>query len=202
MALFALLLTFHAGEVRTEETVNVMMTTTAGVILIELYPESAPLTVHNFLRHIDNGLYQNASFYRVVRQDNQAQNNIKIEVIQGGRGMDSGPGQFDPIAHENTRETGIRHTDGVISMARLEPGSASSEFFICVNDQPDLDFGGMRNPDGQGFAAFGKVIDGMAVVRAIQNMNTDSPPEDELEHTSGQILLEVVMINQMSRVTE
>jgi peptidyl-prolyl cis-trans isomerase A (cyclophilin A) len=73
-----------------------------------------------------------------------------------------------PIAHETTTQTGILHKDGVISMARLEPGTATSEFFICVGDQPELDFGGKRNPDGQGFAAFGRVIKGMEVVRRIQ----------------------------------
>src|SRR5262249_16023380 len=78
------------------------------------------------------------------------------------------PQELPPIAHETTDKTGILHKDGVISMARLQPGSASSEFFICVGGQPELDFGGKRNPDGQGFAAFGKVIEGMDVVRKIQ----------------------------------
>jgi peptidyl-prolyl cis-trans isomerase A (cyclophilin A) len=85
-------------------------------------------------------------------------------------------------------------------MARLEPGSAASEFFICINDQPELDFGGGRNPDGMGFAAFGKVIAGMDVVRAIQNMKTDNPVEGELEYTSGQILLKPVIIKQIRRL--
>jgi peptidyl-prolyl cis-trans isomerase A (cyclophilin A) len=75
--------------------------------------------------------------------------------------------------HENTEQTGILHQDGVISMVRNEPGSASSDFFICINDQPELDFGGKRNPDGVGFAAFGKVLKGMNVVRKIQTMSDD-----------------------------
>jgi len=75
-----------------------------------------------------------------------------------------------PIEHESTKQTGILHKDGTISMARNEPGSATSEFFICIGDQPSLDFGGMRNPDGQGFAAFGRVIKGMEVVRTIQSL--------------------------------
>ena len=87
-------------------------------------------------------------------------------------------------------------------MARSEPGSAASEFFICINDQPELDFGGGRNPDGKGFAAFGKVIAGMDVIRAIQNMKTDSPADGELEYTSGQILLKPVMIRQISRLAD
>ncbi len=78
--------------------------------------------------------------------------------------------ELTPIAHETTESTGILHRDGVISMARLEPGTATTEIFICVGDQPELDYGGRRNPDGQGFAAFGRVIDGMHVVRAIHQV--------------------------------
>jgi peptidyl-prolyl cis-trans isomerase A (cyclophilin A) len=102
--------------------------------------------------------------------DNQPGKTVKIEVIQGGLYSDSviEKIQFPPIRHETTRETGLLHKDGVLSMARMEPGTASSEFFICVGDLPELDFGGKRNPDGQGFAAFGKVIKGMDIVRKIQ----------------------------------
>ena len=78
--------------------------------------------------------------------------------------------ELPPIIHETTAETGVRHKDGTISMARLEPGTANSEFFICINDQPDLDFDGKRNPDSQGFAAFGKVVSGMEFVRQIQQL--------------------------------
>ena len=183
----------------TTETVTVVMSTSAGAVVIELYPDAAPVTVANFLEHVDAGHYRNSFIYRVVRMDNQAQNNIRIEVIQGGLGDAEEDFAFDPIAHETTESTGILHTDGVISMARLEPGSATSEFFICVNDQPDLDFGGQRNPDGQGFAAFGKIVKGMNVVREIQNMNTDPPPEGELEYTSGQMLVDPVTIFGISR---
>jgi peptidyl-prolyl cis-trans isomerase A (cyclophilin A) len=197
-----LLLTLCMGNVQAEATLEVLMKTSAGDVVIELYPESAPLSVNNFLRYVDGGYYENSQFYRVVRLDNQAQNNIKIEVIQGGLGMADEHPPFEPIAHEPTLLSGIRHTDGVISMARLEPGSAASEFFICINDQPELDFGGDRNPDGKGFAAFGKVIAGMDIIRAIQNMKTDSPAEGELEYTSGQILLKPVLIRQISRLAD
>ena len=181
------------------ETVTVTMSTSAGDVEIELYLDAAPVTVANFLVYVDGNHYQNASFYRVVRMDNQAQNNIKIEVIQGGLGDAELDISIEPIVHETTESTGILHTDGAISMARLEPGTATSEFFICVNDQPELDFGGQRNPDGQGFAAFGKVVKGMKVVREIQNMNTDPPPEGDLEYTSGQMLLDPVVIFGISR---
>ena len=197
-----LLFNLNITNLQADKTLEVKMQTSAGDVVIELYPESAPLSVANFLRYVDAGYYTNSQFYRVVRLDNQAQNKIKIEVIQGGLGAATEVSPFEPIAHEPTNASGLRHTDGVISMARSEPGSAASEFFICINDQPELDFGGTRNPDGQGFAAFGKVIAGMDVVRAIQNMKTDSPPKGELEYTSGQILIEPVMITQISRLVE
>jgi peptidyl-prolyl cis-trans isomerase A (cyclophilin A) len=193
---------FHvtAPSALAAEVVTVQMQTSAGNITLELYPDAAPLTVANFLNYVGGHFYDQGSFYRAVRTDNQAQNNIRIEVIQGGLNQESEDLPFEPIAHETTADTGIRHTNGVISMARLQPGTASSEFFICINDQPELDFGGMRNPDGQGFAAFGRVVSGMNVVRAIQQMKTDTPPTDALEYTSGQILLEPVRIEQVTRL--
>ena len=194
--LLALLATADAAE-----TINVVMSTSAGDVEMELYPDAAPVTVANFLVYVDGNHYRNASFYRVVRMDNQAQNNINIEVIQGGLGDAELDPAIDPIAHETTETTGIDHKDGVISMARLEPGTATSEFFICVNDQPQLDFGGQRNPDGQGFAAFGKVVIGMDVVRKIQSMDTDVPPDGELEYTSGQILIDPVVIYGIKRAS-
>jgi peptidyl-prolyl cis-trans isomerase A (cyclophilin A) len=202
LSVLVLLLTLCFGNAQAKETLEVLMKTSVGDVVFELYPESAPLSVDNFLRYVDGGFYAHSQFYRVVRLDNQAQNNIKIEVIQGGLGMLTEASPFEPIAHESTKTSGILHTDGVISMARGEPGTAASEFFICINDQPELDFGGNRNPDGQGFAAFGKVIAGMDVVRTIQNMKTDSPPEGELEYTSGQILLEPVIIEHISRMAD
>lgn len=147
---------------------RVAIETTLGDIVVEIYEEEAPITAANFLRYVDGGLFDGGSFYRVVRMDNQPRDEVKIEVIQGGRrGMSREEG-FPPIEHETTDVTGILHLDGVISMARSSPGTASSEIFICVGDQPELDFGGRRNPDGQGFAAFGKVVRGMDVVRDIQ----------------------------------
>lgn len=147
----------------------VIIRTELGNITVKPDMERAPVTSQNFLRYVDSGLYRNSSFYRVVKMDNQPENKIKIEVIQGGRFENENNG-FDPVVHESTAMTGIRHLDGTISMARMEPGTATSEFFICVGDQPELDFGGNRNPDGQGFAAFGKVIGGMDVVKKIHSI--------------------------------
>jgi len=146
---------------------KVMIRTDLGDITLELYVDKAPITAGNFLKYVRENRLQGAAFYRVVREDNQPNDKVKISVIQGGL-MDDIPGESLPaIVHETTAQTGILHKDGVISMARLEPGTATSEFFICVGDQPELDFGGKRNPDGQGFAAFGQVINGMEVVRRI-----------------------------------
>jgi len=148
---------------------QVKMKTELGDIIVEIDTINAPITAANFLKYVDNKIFDSAYFYRVVRMDNQPNNEIKIEVIQGGLEEDNSPLSLPPIEHETTDNTGILHKDGVISMARYEPGTASSEIFICIGDQPELDFGGKRNPDGQGFAAFGKVIKGMDVVREIQS---------------------------------
>lgn len=146
----------------------VKIETSLGKIECEIDTIHAPVTAHNFLNHVEKGTYKNSVFYRVVRHANQPASKTKIEVIQGGLYADEEIDKIKPIIHETTNETGIKHFNGTISMARNEPGTASTEFFICIGNQPELDFGGKRNPDGQGFAAFGKVIKGMEVVRKIQ----------------------------------
>lgn len=149
------------------ENPHVLIQTDLGDIDVEIFVDRAPITAENFLRYVDQGCFKDACFYRVVTMGNQPDNDIKIEVVQGGLGFTEDAVQFPPIEHETTEKTGVLHKDGVISMARLQPGTATSEFFICVGDQPELDFGGKRNPDGQGFAAFGKVVKGMDIVRKI-----------------------------------
>lgn len=157
--------TFFLGD--GKENPHVVIKTDFGDIEVEIYEKDAPVTASNFLRYVDENRFQNACFYRIVRMDNQPDNDIKIEVIQGGLAFTNKENMLPPIEHETTDKTGILHKDGIISMARLKPGTASSEFFICVGDQPELDFGGKRNPDGQGFAAFGRVVAGMDVVKKI-----------------------------------
>lgn len=153
---------------------HVCLETSMGTIVIEVDTLHAPVTGKNFISLVGNGVYNNALFYRVVKMDNQPRNPVKIEVVQGGLFHDSLVDLQKPIAHETTRQTGILHKNGTVSMARNEPGSASSEFFICIGDQPELDFEGKRNPDRQGFAAFGKVIDGMDVVEKIRQRSDTS----------------------------
>jgi peptidyl-prolyl cis-trans isomerase A (cyclophilin A) len=152
---------------------KVLIETESGNIVVEVDVENAPITGNNFLAYADSGKYHGlANFYRTVTLENQSENMIKIEVIQAGFFEDSliEKYQFTPIIHETTNQTGILHKKGTISMARAEVGTASSEFFICIGNQPELDFGGKRNPDGQGFAAFGKVVEGMDVVKKIQTL--------------------------------
>jgi len=174
--------------------VNLVMSTSEGDIEIELFTEQAPVTTSNFLKLVDGGHFDGSSFYRVVTYDND-NGNPKIEVIQGGLGDRESP--FEPIAHETTKESGISHTDGVISMARGEVGTASSEFFICIGDQAGLDYGNVRNADEQGFAAFGKVVEGMDVVRKINGLPADAPSDSD--YTKGQILEEPVTIVSVRR---
>lgn len=157
------------------QTQKVRIYTSAGNIEVELYGDKAPITTANFLQYIKDGVYNGGSFYRAVRPNNQRKDQPHIEVIQGGTDADS-LRRRAPIELERTSVTGLKHENGTISMGRTSPNSASSEFFICINDQPSLDFGGTRNPDGQGFAAFGKVINGMKVVKKIQQRKTKLYP--------------------------
>jgi peptidyl-prolyl cis-trans isomerase A (cyclophilin A) len=149
--------------------VRTRVETPLGEFIIEVDPRVAPVTVANFLRYVDGGYLDRAQVYRIVTLANQPpETRHKIEVVQWGLNLqDDRDAPFPPIAHETTQQTGLRHLDGTVSMARSTPGTAGSEFFICVGAQPELDFGGGRNPDGQGFAAFGRVAQGMDVVRAL-----------------------------------
>lgn len=163
---FSLLILLHI-QAFGQKTILCELETPLGIIEFELYADKAPITVTNFLRYIDEGLFTNSSFYRVCTPENEAKREHKIEVIQGGN-VSRGK-SFKPIPLENTKQTGLKHEKGTLSMARTaEPNSARSDFFICIGDQPELDYGGNRNPDGLGFAAFGKVTKGMEIVKQIQ----------------------------------
>ena len=179
----------------TQQTVRVSMTTSLGVVEFELYPEKAPVTVDNFLKIVDGAYLEGGTFYRTVSPEND-NGNPPITVIQGGIGDTESP--FPPIAHESTADTGLPHLSGSISMARAEVGTATTEFFICIGDQPALDFGAMRNPDGQGFAVFGQVVTGMDVVHAIHQSPADAPTE--VEYLQNQIINEPVEIISLQRM--
>jgi peptidyl-prolyl cis-trans isomerase A (cyclophilin A) len=148
--------------------VRVVIETEKGNIEVELNADRAPATVANFLRYVDGKFYDGGMFHRTVTPTNQPDNNVKIEVIQAGINPKKAKDEFPAIKLERTRDTKLAHKDGAISMARDGPDTATADFFICIGDQPELDFGGKRNPDGQGFAVFGRVVNGMDVVKKIQ----------------------------------
>jgi len=156
-------------------TPHIEIQTEKGDIEIELYPLKAPKTVAAFLSYVDSGYYNNSSFYRVLNDENQPSNAPKTELIQGGiwKTKNKIASKLPGIPHETTQQTGILHTDGVLSLARQEPGTAGSEFFICIGKQPGLDYGGENIADKQGYATFGKVVKGMDVVRKIYRQRED-----------------------------
>jgi peptidyl-prolyl cis-trans isomerase A (cyclophilin A) len=161
------------GVAESQSTVLIEMETDLGTIMAEIDTVRAPVTAMNFLRYVDMGMYSGGTFYRTLRPDNQPDSDVKIGVIQGGIARDRRDDQLPPIRMEPTGETGLLHLDGVLSMARAGPNTGQGEFFICVGPQPELDEGGRRNPDGFGFAAFGRVVGGMDVVRSIQSKDAD-----------------------------
>jgi len=171
--------------------VRVQIETSLGMIHAEVYPDHAPVTVENFLTYVDDALFDGGSFFRAVRMDNQPNDSVRIEVIQGGPNGPATRGRLrDPIALERTSDTGLRHTDGALSMARAGPDTARSQFFVCIGEQPSLDFSGHRNLDGQGFAVFGRVTEGMDIVRQIQAGAIE-----------GQRLIEPVQIESIRRLS-
>jgi len=184
----SLSLTGAVGASGGSEPILIQVRTELGDILVELYPDQAPLTVSNFLKYVDAGYFDGGRFHRTVRADNQPNDSVKIAVIQGDIDPAHRSDRFPVIPLERTGETGLLHLDGALSMARAGPDTASSSFFICVGDQPELDYGGHRNLDGQGFAAFGRVVEGMDVVMAIHASEAD-----------GQTLAPLVEILQVYR---
>jgi peptidyl-prolyl cis-trans isomerase A (cyclophilin A) len=156
-----------------EGPVRAVIQTEKGDIEVELEAVKAPVTTTNFLKYLDGNFYEGGVFHRTVKPDNQPDNKVRIEVIQAGVNPQREKDSFPPIKLERTKQTGLAHKDGTLSMARDGPDTATGDFFICIGDQPSLDFGGERNPDGQGFAAFGKVVKGMDVVKKIQAAPAD-----------------------------
>jgi cyclophilin family peptidyl-prolyl cis-trans isomerase len=152
---------------------RVQLLTEFGEIEVELYYTNAPITVANFLRYVLEGYYRNGEFFRTVTPENQPTNEFKIQVLQARADGARADELYPPIPLERTRDTGLKHTDGTLSMARYGPDTAQDSFSICIGDQPELDFGGRRNSDGQGFAAFGTVIKGMEVIRKIHALRAE-----------------------------
>lgn len=180
--LFLLILT----TVNTDAQI-ISIKTSLGDITVQLEPEKAPITVTNFLKYVEGGQYKEGLFFRTVHSNNQPNSPVKITVIQGGASEEKE--RFDPIILERTNKTGLKHKNGTISMARSTPDTAQDSFFICIDDQSELDFGGKRNPDGQGFAAFGQVISGMEVIK-----NINGSPSDGQAIVPPILILEIVSI--------
>ncbi len=158
----------------SDAAMRAVIHTGVGDITVALDPVHAPVTACNFLRYVQAEAYDGGSFFRTVVAETNA-NPHPIDVIQAATKAGSDDPGLGAIALERTRDTGLSHVAGTISMARDGPDTATSSFFIVARDSTALDFGGGRNPDGQGFAAFGHVVAGMDVVLAIQS----SPAADE-----------------------
>lgn len=174
------------GAVESDTPVLVEVETELGSFVAALFRDAAPGTVANFLAYVDSSYYDGGVFFRTVRDDNQPDNPVKIDVVQARPPRDR-VGAYPAIPIERTRDTGLSHVGGALSMARSGPDTATSHFFICIGDQPELDYGGKRNPDGQGFAVFGLVLTGMDVVNAIHRREakdqTLEPPVEILSVT-------------------
>jgi peptidyl-prolyl cis-trans isomerase A (cyclophilin A) len=159
---------------------RVRLQTDKGAILVELADDRAPVTVANFLRYVDTGRMGGAVFYRASR----APTAPTVGFVEAGVKT---PGMlFPPIAHESTTTTGLRHLDGTLSMARFAPGTAQSDFTICCGDAPHLDADPAAPGDNLGYAAFGRVVEGMEVVRAILALPTTGVADNPV--MQGQIL--------------
>jgi peptidyl-prolyl cis-trans isomerase A (cyclophilin A) len=147
--------------------VRVAIETAEGRIVLELYPDKAPISAANFLRYVDAGRYDGASFYRASKAPTAPQ----IGLVQGG--VQNDPAKlFPPIAHESTAMTGLKHGDGSVSLARWAPGTATADFFICLGPSSYLDADPAAPDKTPGFAVFAQVVEGMDVVRRIHGLPT------------------------------
>jgi peptidyl-prolyl cis-trans isomerase A (cyclophilin A) len=167
---------------------HVLISTSIGDIELELFPDKAPKTVAAFLSYIDSGYYTKGAFYRVLMTEGHSPSS-NTGLIQGGmwQGTDKKHAAIPGIVHESTKQTGLSHTSGTVSLARLAVGTASTEFFICIGNQTQFDYG--QGGDGEGFAAFGEVFEGMEVVRKIQT-----------EPHSGESFEPKIVIHKISRL--
>ena len=158
--------TIRLTSERLTPNVVVVFETSLGNFEISVDVDHAPITAANFLKYVDDGAYNKGFFHRTVRPDTESRKDYPIQVVQASPAK--GTANREAIKLERTNVTGLKHFAGTVSMARSGADTATSDFFICITDSPELDFGGRRNADGQGFAAFGKVITGMDIVKKIQ----------------------------------
>jgi peptidyl-prolyl cis-trans isomerase A (cyclophilin A) len=189
-----------ALQAKTDD-LRVRIETPLGNIDVAVDAAHAPITAANFLKYVDAKLYDGGRFHRATRPDNyepQLPERPPMQIIQAGINPARRADGFPAIPLERTTATGLKHVAGTISMARTTAAdSATSDFFICLDDEPSLDFGSKRYEDGQGFAAFGRVVSGMDVVRRIQQQ----PVNKNADTASGrQSLLPPIPITHMARI--
>jgi peptidyl-prolyl cis-trans isomerase A (cyclophilin A) len=187
---FLLLLAAPAAAQPTPAPVRVLLHTSAGDIIVALETEKAPVTAGNFLHYVETRRLDGAEFYRAMKTGPEA------GLVQGG--VRDPRKLFPPIAHEPTSQTGLSHVDGALSVPRFALGSARGDFTIMVGDQKYLDAGPGSAGDGQGYAVFGRVVEGMDVVRRILAAPT-SPTEGE-GVMKGQMLAPRITILSARRV--
>ena len=174
LALLLLWPTLAVAQQPTEQPAalpRVVMETSAGRIVIEVNDRQAPITGGNFLKYVDEHRFDGTSFYRAVRAAPD------LGLVQGGTNNDPAR-TLPPIAHEPTTVTGLSHVDGAVSMARYDAGTATGDFFVSVGSTPSYDAGRPYSIDEHGFAVFGRVVEGMDVVRGILVAPT-SPTEGD-----------------------
>jgi peptidyl-prolyl cis-trans isomerase A (cyclophilin A) len=159
---------------------RVRLETEKGAIVLELADDKAPVTVANFLRYVDSGRMEAAVFYRA----SHAPGFPDVGFIEGG--IKDPAKLYPPIAHESTLMTGLKHVEGTLSMARFAPGTATSDFSIVCGEAPQMDAHPEQEGDNLGYAAFGKVVEGMDVVRAILALPTGGAAQNAV--MQGEIL--------------
>ena len=181
---------FFLCSCKTYKNPHILITTNFGNVEAELFPDKAPVSVAAFLSYIDSGFYKNSSFYRVLFVESMA-SDLNTGIIQGGIWQSDNKKAIAlaGIPHEAPKQTGLTHTSGTLSLARSLPGTANSEFFICVGDQTGYDSSKNYNPDGLGFAAFGKVVSGMDIVRKIHGQSA-----------SGQSFIKPITVFNIERI--
>lgn len=187
------LLVAAPGLVHAAAKPRVAIKTGRGTIVVELEAQKAPLTSANFLRYVDAQAYDGGTFYRAARTEGRTRDG----TIVGAPPAKARP--FPPIRHESTSKTGLRHLNGTLSLGRFAPGTATNNFFICVGDQPYLDANPGAPGDNLGYAAFGRVISGMAVVEKILSLPTNG--ETKFADQRGQWLKPPVTITSMRRTS-
>ncbi len=199
--LAAPLMTPAAAQDLKDGEVLVRIETALGIIDVAVDTKRAPITAANFLKYVDGRFYDGGRFHRATRPDNYTPvppDKPAMAIIQGGINPDRRREGFAPIPLERTSVTGLKHGVGTVSMARAAAAdTARSDFFICLDDQPSLDFGGKRFDDGQGGAAFARVVNGLDVVRRIQQQSTNDKADTPM---GKQALMPPVTIARMSRI--